>query len=121
MKSLVARSVVLGAALAVVLVLPGVAHAERIKVAVVPGLAVNVETARVDAIGQDLADALATELDVDAIGGLEVRRRLPAEGLAADCMTTPSCVSDVATRLGASQLLFVVMVDTGGGTSVQID
>ncbi|MDQ3365917.1 MAG: hypothetical protein M3680_10870 [Myxococcota bacterium] len=123
MRSFLARSVVPGAPLVMLALAlsPGVAHAERIKVAVVPGLAVNVETARVDALGQDLANALATELDVEAIGGLEVRRRLPADGLPADCVTTPSCVTDVATRLDASQLLFVVMVDTGGGTSVQID
>ena len=67
------------------------AHADRIKVAVVPGIAVNLDSARVDALSQDLADALASELDIDAVGGLEVRRQLPAEGLPPDCLTTPSC------------------------------
>src|SRR5262249_42846587 len=80
------------------------------KVAVVPGIAVNLDAARVDAIGQDLADALNAELIVQAIGGLAVRRELPAEGVAPDCVTTPSCVADVAKRLGVDQLLFVVMV-----------
>src|SRR5688500_7835319 len=94
---------------------------DRIRVAVVPGVAVNLDAARVDALSQDLADALATELDVDAVGGLEVRRQLPPDGLPPDCVATPSCVSDVAKRLGATQLLFVVMVDTGGSGSVQVD
>lgn len=97
------------------------AHADRIKVAVVPGIAVNLDSARVDALSQDLADALAAELDLDAAGGLEVRRQLPAEGLPPDCLTTPSCVNDVAKRLTATQLVFVVMVDATGSGAVQID
>jgi len=91
------------------------------KVGVVPGIAVNLDAARVDALGQDLADALNAQLEVDAIGGLEVRRLLPPDGVAPDCVTTPACVADVAKRLGASQLLFVVMVDTGSGGAIQID
>jgi hypothetical protein len=92
-----------------------------LKVAVVPGIAVNMDTARVDALSQDLAEALNAELVVAATGGLEVRRQLPPDGLPADCVTTPACTSDVARRTGAQQLLFVVMVDTGAGGSIQID
>lgn len=92
-----------------------------VKVAVVPGIAVNLDTARVDALSQDLAEALASELEVEASGGLEVRRQLPPDGLPADCVTTPACTADVAKRTGASQLLFVVMVDSGAGGSIQID
>ena len=102
----------------------GIAEADRpkpIKVAVVPGIAVNVDAARVDALGQDLADALSTELLVDAAGGLEVRRQLPVEGLPADCIAKSSCTAEVARRLGAAQLLFIVVVDTGAGGAVQID
>src|SRR5687768_11945883 len=93
--------------------------APRLRVAVVPGVAVNMDAARVDALSQDLATALATELEVEAIGGLEVRRRLPADGLPPDCVATPACTVDVARRLDVQQLLFVVMVDAGG--AVQID
>ena len=92
-----------------------------LKVAVIPGIAVNIDASRVDALAQDLAIALSSELEVDAIGGLEVRRRLPPEGLPPECVTTPSCVADVAQRTGAQQLLFVVMVDSGAGGSIQID
>lgn len=97
------------------------ARAKPIKVAIVPSIAVNVDSARVDALGQELAEALASELDVEALGGLEVRRRLPAEGLPADCLTTPACVADVAKRLDADQLLFVVVVDASGTGAVQLD
>ncbi len=87
----------------------------------VPGIAVNLDAARVDALSQDMAEGLAAELDLDAIGGLEVRRQLPADGLPPDCVTTPSCVADVARRTGAQQLLFVVMVDSGAAGTVQVD
>lgn len=103
------------------LALPRMASAERVKVAVVPGISVNLDAARVDALSQDLAEALRTELDIEAVGGLEVRRQLPAAGLPPDCVATPACVSDVASRLGAQQLLFVVMIDTGTGGAIQID
>jgi hypothetical protein len=96
-------------------------QAPQLRVAVVPGIAVNMDTARVDALSQDLAEALNAELEVVATGGLEVRRQLPADGLPADCVTTPACTQDVARRTGATQLLFVVMVDTGSGGSIQID
>lgn len=92
-----------------------------LRVAVVPGIAVNLDTARVDALSQDLAEALMSQLVVQASGGLEVRRQLPADGVPPDCVTTPKCVADVARRTGASQLLFVVMVDSGAGGSIQID
>jgi hypothetical protein len=91
------------------------------QVAIVPGIAVNLDTARVDALSQDLADALTSELAVQASGGLEVRRKLPPEGIPADCVTTSACIADVAQRTGATQLLFVVMVDSGAGGSIQID
>jgi len=100
---------------------PASADTPKLRVAIVPGVAVNMDAARVDSLTQDMADALSTELVVDAIGGLEVRRRLPADGLPPDCVATPACVNDVARRLDVAQLLFVVMVDTGGSGAVQVD
>lgn len=99
----------------------GVAHADEPRVAIVPGIAVNLDTARVDALSQDLAEALSQELVVDAIGGLEVRRLLPAEGLPPDCVTTPACTTEVGKRTKATQLLFIVMVDSGAGGTIQVD
>jgi len=91
------------------------------RVAIIPGIAVNLDTARVDALSQDLAESLMAELDVQAVGGLEVRRQLPPDGVPPDCVTTPACTADVARRTNAQQLLFVVMVDSGASGSVQID
>jgi hypothetical protein len=113
-----ARHLALGV---VMLALPRIASANHVKVGVVPGTAVNLDAARVDALSQDLAEALSTELDVDAIGGLEVRRRLPITGLPPDCVANPSCIADVAKRLDAQQLLFVVMIDTGANGAIQVD
>lgn len=98
-----------------------IAGAAPLKVAVVPGIAVNLDAARVDALSQDLAEALVAELEVEAVGGLEVRRQLPPDGLPPDCVTTPACAAEVARRTGAQQLLFVVMVDSGAGGSIQLD
>jgi hypothetical protein len=100
---------------------PRLASADRLKVAVVPGIAVNLDAARVDALSQDLASALAAELDIDAIGGIEVRRKLPEVGLQPDCVANQACIADVARRLEAQQLLFVVMIDTGTGGAIQVD
>jgi hypothetical protein len=108
-------------AVVVIAAMTSVAQADRIKVAIVPGIAVNLDSARVDALSQDLADALQTELDIVAVGGLEVRRLLPAEGVPPDCLTNETCIADVAKRLGAQQLLFVVMVDATGSGAVQVD
>lgn len=99
--------------IAAVVLSSAVAHADKKpKVAVVSGLAVNVETGRADALAQDLSEALAQELEVDTIGGLEVRRKLP-EQLPPECVNTPACIADVAQRLHVDQLLFVVFVDSG--------
>jgi hypothetical protein len=100
---------------------PRAAHADRLKVAVVPSIAVNLDAARVDALSQDLAEALRTELDIETVGGLDVRRLLPSQGLPPDCVANQACVNDVAKRLGAQQLLFVVMIDTGSGGAIQVD
>jgi hypothetical protein len=92
---------------------------EPVRVGIVPGVAVGVDAAKVDALAEELADALKSELVVDAIGGLEVRRKLPAEGIPQDCVVTPACVANVAKQLGAKQLLFVVFIDSGG--TLQVD
>ena len=94
------------------------AVAAPVKVAIIPSITVNLDTARVDALTADLAESLAAQLDVEALGGLDVRRQLPVEGEPPECVTTPSCTADVARRLGATQLLFLVMVRSGDGLQV---
>lgn len=114
------RSVVLAVTLAL-LPRPASADRPRTRVAVVPGIVVNLAAARVDALTQELAAALQAELEVEAIGGVEVRRRLPPAGLPVDCVASAPCIADVARRLDAEQLLFVVMIDTGSGGAIQVD
>jgi hypothetical protein len=114
------RSVVLAVALAL-LPRPASADRPRAKVAVVPGIVVNLAAARVDALTQELAEALQAELEVEAIGGVEVRRRLPPAGLPVDCVASERCIADVARRLEAEQLLFVVLIDTGSSGAIQVD
>src|SRR3954469_19831397 len=63
------RSVVLAVALAL-LPRPASADRPRAKIAVVPGIVVNLAPARVDALTQELAEALQAELEVEAIGGV---------------------------------------------------
>lgn len=104
--------------------IPGTAFAERadrLRVAVIPGVAINLDTSRVDAISQDLAESLSAELDIEAIGGLEVRRQLPPDGLPDECAVEPKCAADAAARLGVQQLLFIVLVNTGAAGSIQMD
>jgi hypothetical protein len=96
------------------------APAPEIKVAVVPSVTVNIDVVRVDALCQDLAEALEAELEVEAVGGLEVRRLVP-RGIPADCVASAPCVRDLATRLGVDQVLFVAMVDAGRSGAIQID
>jgi len=105
----------------VLVVMPRLASADRAKVGVIPGIVVNLDAARVDALTQELAAALHAELDVDALGGVEVRRRLPPTGLSPDCVANEACIADVARRLQVNQLLFVVMIDTGTGGAIQVD
>jgi hypothetical protein len=96
------------------------ADTPKLRVAVVPTVAVNLDSTRVDALAQDLADALNAELIVEAIGGIDVRRALKPD-LPADCATTPACASEVARATNVQQILFVVMVDTGANGAAQID
>jgi hypothetical protein len=108
--------------LATLAIAGGPAHAQptKLRVAVVPTVAVNLDPTRVDALAQDLADALAAELVIDAVGGIEVRRQIRSD-LPADCASQPACAKEVATATNAQQILFVVFVDTGNNGGAQID
>jgi hypothetical protein len=90
------------------------------RVAIVPVAAVNLDNQRVDALAQDMADGISAELFVDAVGGLDVRRNLRSD-LPADCASQPACAAEVAKATGATQILFVVMVDAAGNGAAQVD
>ena len=90
------------------------------RVAIVPVAAVNLDNQRVDALAQDMAEGISAELYVEAVGGLDVRRILRSD-LPADCASQPACAAEVAKATGASQILFVVMVDAAGNGAAQVD
>ncbi|CAN5511082.1 hypothetical protein BH11MYX1_BH11MYX1_37750 [soil metagenome] len=114
------RTFFLLAALASVASAQPASPARPARIAVVPVASVNIEAQRVDALAQDLAEGLNAELEVEAVGGLDVRRNLRAD-LPADCATLPSCAAEVAQATGADQILFVVMVDASGTGALQVD
>jgi hypothetical protein len=86
---------------------------EDIRVAVVVELTVNVTAERSEALGAALADALHRELEVDAVGGGDVSRRLPERGVPDECVATPGCVADLAKRLDVEEILFLAVVQVG--------
>lgn len=117
-----ARSILLALLVGLAAIAP--AHAEDARptpprVGIVIELAVNVEPDRADAIAMALADGLNRELHVDAFGGVDVTRQLPPEGLAEECLARLECVADVAARLDAEQLIFLVLVQVGADTQVE--
>lgn len=108
------------AALSVLLLLvssPALAGTTR--VGVVVSTAVNLDDAAVDALASSLGAALAAELGVDVIAGVESRRRLPPSGLPEGCVADIECRRDVGARLDADELLMLVIVQLGD--RVQID
>lgn len=109
------------AVIATLLVLAAPAYAEDKgpRVGVVIELTVDVDARRADSLGAALADALNRELIVDAFGGDDVSRQLPPDGLPDECVGTQSCIEDVAKRIDAEQILFLVLVQVG--KDVQVD
>jgi hypothetical protein len=101
--------------------LAGDAAAERLKVAIVAGEAINLDDSTVDALGQDMAEALGKELDISIVGGLEVRRLLPEGGLPEECVVTPSCTAEIARTLKVDEILFLVLIKNGATGAIQID
>lgn len=95
------------------------ARADALRIGVVVATRVNVTEGEADALGGELGDALRDQLTVDVVSGAESRRRLPSGGMPEDCVAKAACVQDVAERLGADELLFLVVVRLG--QRVQID
>ena len=92
-------------------------QAPRVGVAV--SVRVNVEPAEAEAVADALGRALRETLVVDVIAGAEAARRLPPDGLPESCVIEKPCVKDVAQRLAADELLFLVVVKVG--SRIQVD
>lgn len=109
------------AAAAAVLVCLGVAPAlaqKPARVGIVVAVAVADADGEAEALAAALGQALRQRLAVDTVAGPEVARRLP-DGVPPDCVATDACVREVARRLDADELLFLVVVRVG--QRVQID
>jgi hypothetical protein len=116
------RSHLIRFALVFVILLAAAAPAradDGLRIGVVIATGVNVSDGEADALGTALGDALRDQLGADVVAGPESRRRLPTGGLGEDCVARPECVQDIAERLGADELLFLVVVRIG--PRVQID
>lgn len=111
-----ARSVV--GTLLLGLAAPSSAWASPTRVALVVHPVVNVPEAESKAIALELATALRARFDAEIIAGDPVRNKLPAR-VPEDCVSDAACIGEVGDRVGADQLLFLVMVRVG--TKVQID
>lgn len=99
---------------------PGAAGAQPVpRVGVAVSTEVNVAPAEAQKMSEALGKALHDKLMVDVIAGAEAARRLPEEGVADNCVVDKACIADIAQRLSADQLLFLVVVRVGG--RVQID
>jgi hypothetical protein len=107
-------------ALAALLLGPPGARAEPIpRVGVAVATEVNMSAAEGLRISEAIGKALRKKLMVDVIAGSEAARRLPEEGVADNCVVDKVCIADVAQRLSADQVLFLVIVRVGG--RIQVD
>jgi hypothetical protein len=96
------------------------ARADRLpRLGVAVSTEVNVAPAEAQALSEALGRALHRKLMVDVIAGAEAARRLPDDGVADRCVVDKACIADIAQRLSADQLLFLVVVKVG--SRIQVD
>src|SRR5690606_25763108 len=103
--------VIAGACAALSAARPAPAAAEALpRVGVVIATRVNVPEPEAAALAAHLGEAIRRELKVDVIAGPAALRRLEPGGVPEHCVARADCVRDVAARLGAAELVFLVMV-----------
>lgn len=79
---------------------------------------VNVPEEESTRLASDIAQVLAKRYSARVLAGADVNSKLPKD-LPDDCVAQSSCTRDLGKKLGADQLLFLVMVRVGN--KVQID
>jgi hypothetical protein len=108
------------AALLTIVFAPGRVLAEKApRVGVVVSVQVNLKRSEAQGLSGALGRALHQRLVVDVIAGTEASRRLPAEGVSESCAVDEVCIRDVAQRLTADEILFLVAVRVGN--RIQVD
>lgn len=100
------------------LAIASTARADTRRVGIVVTVKVNVTAEAATALAGELGEVIRSERPVDVLAGVDVDRRLPAEGVAPNCHAVESCRQDLARRLDADELLMLVIVDVGGKTRI---
>lgn len=88
------------------------------RVALVVHPVVNVSEVDSKKVALELAVAMRQRYEAEILAGDGVRTKLPSK-LAEDCVSDPYCVGQVGDRVGADQLLFLVLVRAGD--KIQVD
>ena len=83
------------------------------RIGVIVSTTVGVEDGDSSRLSDDLAAALGGALPVDTISGAEVKRRMPPEGIPAECVGDAACRNDLGRRLDADELLLLAIVKVG--------
>jgi hypothetical protein len=89
------------------------------RVGIIVQLGVNISHEETTRLTQGLTEALREALVIDVVSGYDVTRRMPHAGVKEDCIARKACIQDLAARLDADQLLFLVVVRVGA--RIQID
>ena len=109
----------MGAVAAAVLALASPASAANLtRIALVVHPVVNVSEVDSKKVALELAAAMRQRYEAEILAGDGVRSKLPSK-LAEDCVSDPYCVGQVGDRVGADQLLFLVLVRAGD--KIQVD
>ena len=106
--------------IACVTVWTGEAVAQKVRrVGIVTTVSVNATVDETNELARTLGKIVREKLSVDVIAGAEAQRRLPPDGLPAECVAEAQCRSEVGERLDADELLLLAVVRLGG--RIQID
>src|SRR5690606_11658628 len=89
------------------------------RLGVVVAVQVNMTAEEAEALGAAVGEGLREALVIDVVAGGHAARRLPEGGVGELCVARPDCVRDVAARLGADQLLFLVAVKLGSRVQIE--
>jgi hypothetical protein len=117
------RSHTLAAALAVSFIaalaaLPARAEEPR-RVGVVVALTVNATEERAHDLSALLAEALAEKLAVEVVAGGHAAALLGVEEVPDGCIADEACTRELGARLGAAELLALVVVEVGRRTQIE--
>jgi hypothetical protein len=89
------------------------------RVAVVVALTVNATEDRALELSKMLGEAIARELEVEVIAGDEVAAALGGAEISDGCIAEEACMRRLGERLGADELIAIVVVELGSRTQLE--